>query len=501
MSIVTLGYLGWMGYLLMYSLRHYTRFGAHIASRRRSSSSSTSGGTLTLMINALTVLLFSTVSAYLRAQSSPPLYHLYTAFPFFFFNRIAVNGDIVLRFLRRYLSVDILLHGVYFVCALELLVVGYFRREMYSVCFIALGIGPALLGVATDFKPRVFWIAACIYMSFFTLLPADFGSDISLVCLGGVLTMLVQFWMMKQDNSRNARQMALFFVQFALIALVTVLVYSTEQSLACREGLPELNKALAWGASCVSLLLPLLSDGSYKIRIQSVTMAYAVPFIMLSVSYEVLFFTGLNIVLYMWLQREYRVRHASGGVSSTSNGTLHREDFTTALFFIFFICVAFFGTGNLATIASFEISSVYRFITVFSPFAMTGLLLFKLMVPLLMVVCSFAVLMKVTNTPSFGAFFLVLALSDVMTINFFFLVTDYGSWLEIGNGISRFAIGNGMIILVLLLFALSQIYKQGVYGHDSTVARESSRRRKSSRDHHKLSTTAVPSPLQLSKKQ
>ncbi|KAJ6654708.1 hypothetical protein lerEdw1_006669 [Lerista edwardsae] len=44
---------------------------------------------------------------------------------------------------------------------------------------------------------------------------------------------------------------------------------------------------------------------------------------------------------------------------------------------VFFIVTAFFGTGNIASINSFDPASVYCFLTVFSPFTMGSLLLWK----------------------------------------------------------------------------------------------------------------------------
>ncbi|KAJ6298554.1 hypothetical protein OIU76_019668 [Salix suchowensis] len=84
--------------------------------------------------------------------------------------------------------------------------------------------------------------------------------------------------------------------------------------------------------------------------------------------------------------------------------------------------VAFFGTGNFASIASFEISSVYRFITVFSPFLMATLLIFKLFIPFMLVICVFSAITKLLQVPRVGCYFLVILFSDVMTIHFFFLV-------------------------------------------------------------------------------
>lgn len=56
---------------------------------------------------------------------------------------------------------------------------------------------------------------------------------------------------------------------------------------------------------------------------------------------------------------------------------------------LFFIVLAFFGTGNLASVNSFDPSFVYCFVTVFSPFVMGGLLLLKILIPFLLVACFF----------------------------------------------------------------------------------------------------------------
>lgn len=141
---------------------------------------------------------------------------------------------------------------------------------------------------------------------------------------------------------------------------------------------------------------------------------------------------------------------------------LRLSDLRIPLLFVILFNVAFFGTGNFASIASFEISSVYRFITVFSPFLMAGLLIFKLFIPFMLVICTFSAITKVVRIPRLGCYFLVILLSDVMTIHFFFLVRNTGSWMEIGNSISHFGIVSAQVVFVLLLFALTNIYTRDI---------------------------------------
>lgn len=142
---------------------------------------------------------------------------------------------------------------------------------------------------------------------------------------------------------------------------------------------------------------------------------------------------------------------------------LQLSDVRIPLIFMVLFNVAFFGTGNFASIASFEISSVYRFITIFSPFLMAALLIFKLFIPFMLVICAFSAITKMNRLPRLGCYFLVILFSDIMTIHFFFLVRNTGSWMEIGNSISHFGIVSAQVVFVLLLFALTNIYTKDIH--------------------------------------
>jgi len=59
--------------------------------------------------------------------------------------------------------------------------------------------------------------------------------------------------------------------------------------------------------------------------------------------------------------------------------------------------------------------------------------------------------------PPFSLFLLVLSVTDILTLNFFFLVRDSGSWLEIGTSISHFVISSAFIVFLIVLFSISHI--------------------------------------------
>jgi hypothetical protein len=65
-----------------------------------------------------------------------------------------------------------------------------------------------------------------------------------------------------------------------------------------------------------------------------------------------------------------------------------------------FCYIAFFGTGNMASLTSFEIQSTYRFTTIFDPFLMGALLVWKVIVPFILVGCAFQTINHRLNIPA-----------------------------------------------------------------------------------------------------
>lgn len=189
-----------------------------------------------------------------------------------------------------------------------------------------------------------------------------------------------------------------------------------------------------------------------------------------------LFYTLFSLLLLAWLVIEREIYFSTESVKADgitlSGGYRHLEskDTLRALFFLFFINLAFFGTGNIASVSSFSLEAVYRFSTSFIPALMGSLLILKLLIPFVILSGIFGVLTKSLNLPPFSLFMVVLATTDIMTLNFFFFVVDEGSWLEIGASISHFVISSAFIIFMALLYLLSNFLVRHVifYGSNKT---------------------------------
>ena len=66
---------------------------------------------------------------------------------------------------------------------------------------------------------------------------------------------------------------------------------------------------------------------------------------------------------------------------------------------------------------------------------------------------------------------LVMAISDFLTLHFFWVVKDEGSWLEIGSTISHFFIASLLCIFVAALEGVSELFIAGVEVEDGDTAR------------------------------
>jgi len=191
------------------------------------------------------------------------------------------------------------------------------------------------------------------------------------------------------------------------------------------------------------------------------------------------------MMLLTWVRVEHRVYTFAEPGSSTSkktNGTatipsslasspfrsLTLTDARVSLFFLTLLQSAFFSTGNIASISSFSLDSVYRLIPVFDPFSQGALLLLKIMIPFALISANLGILNKRLGVAPSALFMVVMAISDILTLHFFWVVRDEGSWLEIGSTISHFVIASLLCVFVAALEGVSEVFIAGVEVDDAS---------------------------------
>ncbi|KAL4993598.1 Phosphatidylinositolglycan class N-domain-containing protein [Aspergillus recurvatus] len=499
-TIVTLGYVGWIAYALTTVIHLHVLHGASESNRTIASIS---------FFFSILVALFS-VFLY---QGSPWRYYLYGFFPVFFWEEVFAQRtafhagrEILLGHVHSvgdHFSFGIQL--LLFVGVLEALVHSYFQREIYTVCFILGAFWPVFYGLEFLQKHAAVcgtWALGCLLMSIFTLLPANKVEDINTITYGGAFMLLtgLLYLLFEDDILGPSHQPAavsrkgsrnIMGLQLGMVLLALIVTRSSAASLQAKQGLPFGNQVVGWGVLIASLLLPfahrLYPNSHYLHRLMIIFLTFSPTFIILTISYEGLFYFAFCMTLVTWVRLEHTTyvytakpvtkqaqetpeppKKASTDATAVVDGETYRfrtltvSDARVALFFFFLLQSAFFSTGNIASISSFSLDSVYRLIPVFNPFSQGALLILKLLIPFAIISANLGILNRRLEVAPSALFMVVMAISDVMTLNFFYMVRDEGSWLDIGTTISHFCIASFLCTFVAGLEFLSEVFISGV---------------------------------------
>jgi phosphatidylinositol glycan class N len=100
------------------------------------------------------------------------------------------------------------------------------------------------------------------------------------------------------------------------------------------------------------------------------------------------------------------------------------------------------------------------------------MLILKILIPFALISANLGILNKRMGVSPSALFMLVMAVSDVLTLYFFWVVKDEGSWLEIGSTISHFVIASLLCVFVAALEPVSAAFIAGVEVADGARDRE-----------------------------
>uniref|UniRef100_A0A671RL05 GPI ethanolamine phosphate transferase 1 n=1 Tax=Sinocyclocheilus anshuiensis TaxID=1608454 RepID=A0A671RL05_9TELE len=396
------------------------------------------------------------VALFLMVQSSPWTYYIYCLLPVPVWFSVMREFETLASLVRSVPSLPLSKCFGYFLLVtfgIELLVVSFFYRAMLTLGLVVLALWPLVSGLYTKAKVRsLSWMLSCLFLAVFPLLPVvGREPDVNYV----ILFVCICFQMMQ-------------------VVLCAYILTSTHSSLQLKQGLPLFNQLVSWLTLVSSFLIPLLSSTRLFHRLLSILMSLVCVYLLLSTGYEALFPPVLSWLMFAWINIEQETMNTQGSSNRTEHCVkfitdfaeniditkirqLRLDDIRRSYYFVFFIIIAFFGCGNIASINSFDPASVYCFLTVFNPFIMGGLLMWKVLIPFVIVMCTFESIQVSTQLSSRSLFLVVLVISDLMALHFFFLVKDHGSWLDIGTSISHYVIVMSMTIFLMLLSVMTHI--------------------------------------------
>ncbi|QEU61933.1 Mcd4 [Kluyveromyces lactis] len=444
-TIVTLGFLGWIVYSFSIFLRLF------ILNRDYNSHKSLLNyfifGSLTIILNYV-----------LYYQKAPFNYYMYLLFPLIFWSEIftdrVVLEDGVKEFLKGISIPKRMMLVPAIILVYESIVYAFFDRWIFSLIFNMLSFYPLICGYR-DWKRNTLWFVTSAAISVFTLLDAVKIENLTQINIASGLIVLTAFsgflHLRKQLNSYTT---TVFICQILLVILMVLATNKSVVSLQNRTGLPRDAQVAGWVILVVSLLLmPLIHymkpNNNYKVRMLIIFLTFAPTFIILTISFESFFYLAFSAYIVQWIEIESKLKEQN---PNTSN---YKQLIRVTIIGFFLLQNAFFGTGNVASISSFSLDSVYRLMPIFDPFPMGGLLVIKLIIPYIILSAGLGILNLKLHIKDYTISTLIISTSDILSLNFFYLLRTEGSWLDIGITISNYclAILSSLFMLILEIVA------------------------------------------------
>ncbi|XP_047622976.1 GPI ethanolamine phosphate transferase 1 isoform X1 [Phacochoerus africanus] len=468
---VVLGFVGWTSYASLLIIKSHCNLTIGVSKEVKKPSH---------LLLCSFVALGLLVALFLLLQACPWTYYVYCLLPLPIWYAVLREFPVIQDFVTLLLTnppnhfVGYLL---LFILGVEVLVVSFFYRYMLTAGLIAFAGWPFITPLWTRAKSTsLSWIFFCLLLAVFPLMPVvGRKPDIFLVMGAGLLVLLLSLLVLtsviRRKNGFVNEELVLYLLQMLSVVVSICVVYGTHNSLLKKQGLPLINQIASWIILASSLVIPLLSPPILFDRLFSILLSLMSTYLLLSTGYEALFPLVLSCLMFVWIYMEQETLQQSGisckqklsTIQFTCNTDLTQfrdfslDDIRRAFFLVFFLVTAFFGTGNIASVNSFDLASVYCFLTVFSPYMMGALMIWKILIPFVFVMCAFEAVQLTTQLSSKSLFLMVIITSDIMALHFFFLIKDFGSWLDIGTSISHYVIVMSMTIFLMFLNGLAQI--------------------------------------------
>ncbi|XP_030379799.1 GPI ethanolamine phosphate transferase 1 [Scaptodrosophila lebanonensis] len=328
-------------------------------------------------------------------------------------------------------------------CA-ELLVFTFFERRLISLCFVAFACYSNWGKFKTNTLQYYVWLLLIICLSGFPLLPPSVGYQNMYLMIAGILIILLRAFVLCRH--RYSWHTKFCNISILLITAACVFLHTNQM------GVPLPLQLAAWLYLIYAFVSILLSkDTSLESRLAHIFFNLGTLYTLLCTSYESLFVHLLAIELMLSLATQEAQEEAAPQRKQLQ--TSFRLAFTILLYTFF----SLFGSGNIASISSFDPNIARCFLSHFAPFVIMGLVLLKLILPVVLNMSIIYTYCDYVRQHERQFFICLLLICDIMGLNFLFMVRNSGSWLEIGSSISHFVIMEITTLVLLLLAYLAKL--------------------------------------------